>query len=120
MRKDRGPARGLPALGARLVRTVPTLAGLTALAVGIGWAASGAAFAQTVKDATFTLSMEVFGNSDDASKPGTYSIDNFCNDSGCGSASATMTANVAGEQTTSGSALSSKDIGALFCSAARF
>jgi hypothetical protein len=81
-----------------------------ALAFGLGLAATGAAFA--LPDATFTLSMEVFGNSDDASKPGTYSIDNFCNTSGCGSASATMTANVAGEQTTSGSALSSEDIGA--------
>jgi hypothetical protein len=82
------------------------------LALGIGAMAPESAFAQTVKDATFDLSMEVFGNPDDASKPGTYSIDNFCDAFGCGSASATMTSNVDGEQTTSGSALSSRDVGA--------
>jgi hypothetical protein len=57
--------------------------------------------------------MEVLGiESNGGSTPGTYSIDYFCGGRGCGSASATMTSNVAGEQTTSGSAESSFDVGA--------
>jgi hypothetical protein len=111
MRNDRNLALGLLCMGAKGTRTLMLLGRPIALAFGLGLAATGAAFAG-LPDATFNLSMEVFGNPDDASKPGTYSIDNFCNGSGCGSASATMTANVAGEQTTSGSALSSEDIGA--------
>jgi hypothetical protein len=111
MRNDRKFALGLPRMGAKGTRALMLLGRPIALAFSLGLAATGAAFAG-LPDATFNLSMEVFGNPDDASKPGTYSIDNFCNGSGCGSASATMTANVAGEQTTSGSALSSEDIGA--------
>ena len=111
MRNDRNLALGLLCMGAKGTPTLMLLGRPIALAFGLGLAATGAAFAG-LPDATFNLSMEVFGDSDDASKPGTYSIDNFCNGSGCGSASATMTANVAGEQTTSGSALSSEDIGA--------
>jgi PEP-CTERM motif len=89
-------------------RTVPFI--LTA-ALLFGWSAAGPAHA-LVPLATFNASLEVFGNSGGGSTPGSYSIDNYCNTSGCGSASAVMTSNVAGEQTTSGSALSSLDIGA--------
>jgi hypothetical protein len=74
--------------------------------------AAGTAHALTVPPATFDASLEVFGYGGGGSTPGPYSIDNYCNAFGCGSASAVMTSNVAGEQTTSGSALSSRDVGA--------
>jgi hypothetical protein len=66
----------------------------------------------TVPPATFSASLEVFGYGGGGSTPGPYSINNYCDNFGCGSASAVMTSNVAGEQTTSGSALSSRDVGA--------
>jgi hypothetical protein len=112
MRNDRNLALGLLCIGAKGTRTLTLLGRPIALALGVGLAAIGTAHALTVPLATFNASLEVFGNSDDGSTPGSYSIDDFCNNSGCGSASAVMTSNVAGEQTTSGSALSSLDIGA--------
>ena len=94
-------------------RRAPALLGrLVALASGVGLAAIGTAHALTVPLATFDASLEVFGYGGGGSTPGPYNIDNYCDAFGCGSASATMTSNVAGEQTTSGSALSSRDVGA--------
>ena len=87
-----------------------------ALAFGVGLAALGTAHAIViVPPATFDASLEVFGYGGGGSTPGDYSIDNYCDAFGCGSASAVMTSNVAGEQTTSGSALSSRDVGANSC-----
>ena len=84
-----------------------------ALAFGVGLATLGAAHAIViVPPATFYATLEVFGYGGGGSTPGDYSIDNYCDAFGCGSASAVMTSNVAGEQTTSGSALSSRDVGA--------
>jgi hypothetical protein len=111
MRNDRNLALGLLCMGAKGTRTLMLLGRPIGLAFGVGLAAIGTAHA-LVPLATFNASLEVFGNSGGGSTPGSYSIDNFCNTSGCGSASAVMTSNVAGEQTTSGSALSSLDIGA--------
>ena len=83
------------------------------LAFGVGLATLGAAHAIViVPPATFYATLEVFGYGGGGSTPGDYSIDNYCDAFGCGSASAVMTSNVAGEQTTSGSALSSRDVGA--------
>ena len=91
-------------------RTNPFLA-MMALLLGCGVAGTAQAIV-IVPPATFSASLEVFGYGGGGSTPGPYSIDNYCNDYGCGSASAVMTSNVAGEQTTSGSALSSRDVGA--------
>ena len=91
-------------------RTNPFLA-MMALLLGCGVAGTAQAIV-IVPPATFSASLEVFGYGGGGSTPGSYSIDNYCNDYGCGSASAVMTSNVAGEQTTSGSALSSRDVGA--------
>jgi PEP-CTERM motif len=114
MRNDRCPARGLPAVGARLARTLATLAGPIALAAGIGAAAPDAAFAQTVKDATFNLSLEVLGaDGGGLTAPGTDTIDDFCRTTdSCGSASGTLTSNFNGVQSISGSATTNQDLGA--------
>jgi PEP-CTERM motif len=112
MRNDRDSWSGWADLAARSARRMPAVGGLLAVALGIGTAAPRSAFAQ-VPDATFSATMEVLGSDDNGgSTPGTYTIDNYCDAFGCGSASAMMTSNVAGEQTTSGSALSSRDVGA--------
>ena len=80
--------------------------------MGIGWAASRAAFAQTVKDATFNLSLEVLGaDGGGLTKPGTDTIDDFCRTTdSCGSASGTLTSNFNGVQSISGSATTNQDL----------
>jgi hypothetical protein len=86
---------------------------LATVALLLGWGAAGTAHAIViVPPATFDASLEVFGYNGGGSTPGPYSINDYCDAYGCGSASAVMTSNVAGEQTTSGSALSSRDLGA--------
>jgi hypothetical protein len=112
MRNDRNLALGLLCIGAKGTRTLARLGRPIALAFGVGLAAIGTAHALTVPLATFNASLEVFGYGGGGSTPGSYSIDDYCDAFGCGSASAVMTSNVAGEQTTSGSALSSRDVGA--------
>ena len=86
--------------------------GSAALAVGVGWAGSGAAFANPLPPATFDLSLEVLGAyGGGLSAPGTDTI-NYCRELGsCGSASGTMTSNVNGEQSISGSAMTFQDLG---------
>ena len=85
-----------------------------ALALAIGAAAPEAAVAQTVKDATFVLSLDVLGaDLGSLSAPGTDTIDDFCRTTdSCGSASGTLTSNFNGVQSISGSALSNQDLGA--------
>jgi hypothetical protein len=112
MRNDRNLALGLLCIGAKGTRTLTLLGRPIALAFGVGLAAIGTAHALTVPPATFDATLEVFGYGGGGSTPGSYSIDDYCDAFGCGSASAVMTSNVAGEQTTSGSALSSRDVGA--------
>ena len=86
---------------------------LATAALLLGCGAAGTAHAIViVPPATFNASLEVFGYGGGGSTPGPYSINDYCDAYGCGSASAVMTSNVAGEQTTSGSALSSRDVGA--------
>lgn len=85
--------------------------GPIALAFGVGLAA-GEAVANPLPDATFFATMQVFGFGGGGSTPGTYTINNYCDGAGCGSATATMTSNVAGVQSIGGSAQTSQDLGA--------
>src|SRR3984957_11769541 len=89
-----------------------SVGGMFVLALGIGAMAPEAAFAQTVKDATFVLSLEVLGaDGGGLTAPGTDTI-NFCRTTdSCGSASGTLTSNFNGVQSISGSALSNQDLG---------
>jgi hypothetical protein len=98
--------------GARLTRRMTAVGGMFVLALGIGAMAPEAAFAQTVKDATFVLSLEVLGaDGGGLTAPGTDTI-NFCRTTdSCGSASGTLTSNFNGVQSISGSALSNQDLG---------
>ena len=91
-------------------RTVPSI--VTAGMLFCCGAAGPAQAIVIVPPATFDASLEVFGYGGGGSTPGPYNINDYCDAYGCGSASAVMTSNVAGEQTTSGSALSSRDLGA--------
>jgi PEP-CTERM motif len=75
-------------------------------------AASGAAFANPVPDGTFFLSLEALGQYGDYSSPGDET-DSYCRSLGsCGTASGTMTSNVNGQQSISGSAMTRQDLGA--------
>jgi hypothetical protein len=82
------------------------------LALGISEAAPGAAFAQPLPNATFTLSLEVLGEYGGLSAPGSDTV-KYCRELGsCGIASGAMTSNVNGEQAIGGSADTFQDLGA--------
>ena len=91
MRNDRNLALGLLCIGAKGTRTLTLLGRPIAVALGVGLAAIGTAHALTVPLATFNATLEVFGYGGGGSTPGNYNIDNYCDDYGCGSASAVMT-----------------------------
>lgn len=85
---------------------------VAALALGIGAAAPRAALAQAVPDATFTLSLEALGQYGDYSSPGDET-DSYCRSLGsCGTASGSLTSNILGMQSVSGSAMTFQDLGA--------
>jgi hypothetical protein len=110
MRDDRNLALGLLCMGAK--GTLTRLGPPTALAFGLGLATLGAAFAQTVPDATFSLSLEALGQYGDYSSPGDET-DSYCRSLGsCGTASGSLTSNFNGVQSVSGSAMTFEDLGA--------
>jgi hypothetical protein len=112
MRNDRDCRSGLVDLAARLARRMTAVGGIFALALGIGVARPQAAFAQTVTDATFSLSLGVLDADDGGlTAPGTDTI-NFCRElNSCGSATGTLTSNFNGVQSIGGSAMTTQDLG---------
>jgi hypothetical protein len=110
MRNDINLALGLLCIAARGTRTLMLLGRPIALAFGVGLAATGAAFA--LPDATFTLSLEALGQYGDYSSPGDET-DSYCRSLGsCGTASGSLTSNLEGPQSISGSAMTFEDLGA--------
>jgi PEP-CTERM motif len=107
---DRKLALGLPHIVARLARRMTAVGAMFALAFSLGLAATGAAFA--LPDATFTLSLEALGQNGDYSSPGDET-DSYCRSLGsCGTASGSLTSNLLGMQSVSGSAMTFEDLGA--------
>jgi hypothetical protein len=85
--------------------------GMLVLALAIGAAVPGITFAQ-VPNATFSLSLEALGQYGDYSSPGNET-DSYCRTLGsCGTASGSLTANILGMQSVSGSAMTFQDLGA--------
>lgn len=110
MRDDRNLALGLLCMGARGRRTLMRLGRPIAIAFGVGLGATGAAFA--LPDATFSLSLEALGQYGDYSSPGDET-DSYCRTLGsCGTASGSLTSNLNGVQSVSGSAMTFQDLGA--------
>jgi hypothetical protein len=108
---DRDPATGLPDIVVRLARRMSAVGAMFALAFGVGLAAMGAAFAQ-LPDSTFSLSLEALGQYGDYSSPGDET-DSYCKTLGsCGTASGSLTSNILGMQSVSGSAMTFQDLGA--------
>jgi PEP-CTERM motif len=111
MRNDRKLALGLPCVGVKGTGALMLLCRPILLAFGVGLAAMGAAFAQ-LPDSTFSLSLEALGQYGDYSSPGDET-DSYCKTLGsCGTASGSLSSNLLGMQSISGSAMTFQDLGA--------
>jgi PEP-CTERM motif len=112
MRKWIATLAGALSVGAKGARRMTAVSGIFALAAVLGVAAPQAAVAQTVPDATFSLSLEALGQYGDYSSPGNET-DSYCRSLGsCGTAAGSLTSNILGMQSVSGSAMTFQDLGA--------
>jgi PEP-CTERM motif len=113
VRNDRCGAVCSAHFGARLTRRMTSAGAVAVLALAISAFAPRAAFAQTpLPPATFYLSLEVLGGyGGGESSPGDKTI-NYCDPAGyCGGASGSLSADISKNQSISGFANTSQDLG---------